>query len=289
MTDEENIIAVSVHDNPERFPYSMVRGSLANLSALRRTDAATRATFLEERNTNPTALEADAPAVFCEIEARLLTSTQNSQEEEEEEEEEIFGDAGDENHNNGENDDEQEPISTTPASPPISGTVFVTNTQILFVTSEADNMLADTAVGGACILLHALSDDPEPSLYLQLQSGDDDAMMEMTIFASQENCQELFEALCKLINLHPIEGDDANDTGGMMGMLGGGMIGGGFGDNVFADYGEPSGEWITADTSTTATKEERGAMLERLDNLLVVAPGLEVQEGNGQFDDAPEC
>lgn len=284
MADEENILVVSVHDNPERFPYILVRGSLANLSALRGTDATARSTFLEERNTNPTALDADAPPVFCEIKARLTTSAQNNQEEDE-----VFGDEKDNNYH--EYDDEPvEPISTTPASQPISGTVFVTNTQILFVTSELDDMEADIAVGGACILLHALSDDPEPSLYLQLQSENDDGMTEMTIFASQENCQELFEALCKLIALHPIEGDDENDSGGMMmGMLSGGMMGGGFGDDVFADYGEPAGEWVTADTSTEATKQEREAMLERLDNMLVVAPGLEVSEDNdGQFEDAPE-
>ena len=35
-----------------------------------------------------------------------------------------------------------------------------------------------------------------------------------------------------------------------------------------------------------ATEEERAAMLDRLDNLLVVSPGFKIEEG--QFDDAEE-
>ncbi len=279
--DDDDHVVVKMHDNPERFPYVLARGDLANLSALRGTDADTRNKFLEERDTNPTALEQEAPSLFCEVEARLVVTCSDQ--------EQVF-DAND--NENGDND-EPTPSSSSPSpSSPVQGTIYVTNTQILFVSKDTDDAEADIAVGGTCIILHALSDNPEPSLYLQLQCEDD--MVEMTVFCNTDDCQVLFDALCKLIALHPVEGDD--DDGGMMGMMGmmggmmvgGGMIGGGFGDDVFGDYGEPDSEWVTSET--IATQQEREAMLERLDNLLVIAPGLEAQddEEDGRFDDPEE-
>ena len=96
---------------------------------------------------------------------------------------------------------------------------------------------------------------------------------------SEEDRQKLFDALCKLISLHPIEDDEDEDNHGM---FSGGMIGGGFGDDPRLDYGEMV--WA----EPTPEESDREAMLERLDNLLVVPPGLEVEDDDGRFDDALE-
>ena len=276
-------------NDPEGFPYLLVQGNLANLSALRGTDAETRAAFFEGRNTNSVALEANAPACFLEtpIAIRLQLGTSGGPD---------FGDdveddANDENDStepesqHPQADQELEGI-TTPEQ--ITGEIFVTNTQVLFVAENTEDADSDMAIGGTCVVLHAMTEDPEPSVYLQIQSQGDDTTspIELTLTPSnngEEDCQKLFDALCKLISLHPIEDEDDEDN-----MFSGGMIGGGFGDDPYIDYGE----MVWADP--TPQESDREAMLERLDNLLVVPPGLEVQgddaedNDDGRFDDAVE-
>jgi hypothetical protein len=233
----------------------------------------------------------------------------------------VFGD-GDDEESDGDNNNEEPELSSEPSVPePISGTVFVTSTQVLFVAADAEQSHSDLAIGGACVVLHAMTEDPAPAVYLQLSSSSssehaDDggfgggSITEVTLVPSDGrpgddgDCQRLFDALCKLISLHPIvvendEDDDDGYGGGMFGFGSGGMIGGGFGDDAFGDYGE-GGEslvWATLDGDNEddngggATDAEREAMLERLDGLLVVAPGLQAgdTETDGQFDDAPEA
>ncbi len=278
------------HDSndPEGFPYLLVQGNLANLSALRGTDAETRAAFFDGRNTNTVALQASAPACLLDapIAIRLQVGTSGGPD---------FGDDFDED----ENDSPEQGAEHPPAEEEIEGTntteqvkcgeIFITNTQVLFVAeSDADS---DMAIGGTCVILHAMTEDPEPSVYLQIQpEGDHTGPLELTLTpsntsSSEEECQKLFEALCKLISLHPIKDEDDEDNHGM---FSGGMIGGGFGDDPCLDYGE----MVWADP--TPQESDREAMLERLDNLLVVPPGLEVQseieddDDDGRFDDAVE-
>ena len=301
----------AAHD-PERFPRVVLRGIAANLSALRGTDAQTRAAYCEERNTNPVALGADAPALLLDapIPVRATTTTTTSAMEAVDEK----GVLGDQADGDGDEEEEEEdpiedPIESS-TSTTVRGELFVTNTQILFVAESAEESGSDLAIGGACVVLHAMTEDPEPSVYLQLSSysnnedGDDGAgvVTEVTLVPSagdnnSGDCQNLFDALCKLISLHPVEGDDDDDDDGM---FGGGMIGGGFGDDAFGDYGEAIDGLVWAPPRTTedgpvASDQEREAMLERLDNLLVVAPGLEAKDDennsgeDGQFEDAPEA
>ncbi len=132
---------------------------------------------------------------------------------------------------------------------------------------------------------------------------------------SKNACQDLFRALSKLMNMNPDPYDSNIDGGGggglaaMLGLMasayGGGMdmdgdgmgmgMGMGMGDNV---YNESNGEGehddddmicrINGGNGIEATPQQRAAMLERLDNLLVVPPEYEIGGTEGQFDDADE-
>ena len=321
--------AAAVHD-PERFPHVVLRGDAANLSALRGTDAQTRATFCAERNTHPVALEGDVPVLLVEgpIPVRAITTVTIAGTAGVDETgvygdptTEINGDDDGGGDGDDENDNDEDPeASSAPDNhqndEAVHGEVLVTNTQVLFVAESSDESGSDLAIGGACVVLHAMTEDPEPSVYLQLSSSsnNDDVdnhgsgvVTEVTLVPSSggggsDACNQLFEALCKLISLHPVEGDEDDYEGD--GMFGGGMIGGGFGDDAFGDYGEPIDGLVWApppsseDGPVVATDREREAMLERLDNLLVVAPGLEAEDDDddndngrgedGQFEDAPE-
>jgi hypothetical protein len=292
------VMNVQCYD-PERFPHVVVRGIDSNLSTLRGMDAQTRAAFFEERNANSVAVEAEAPALLVEtpipvtVKATVAAGGGG---------EGIFGgDVDDEDDNDNENcERELENQNATTPTPEelIRGELFVTNTQILFVAAEAEHASFDMAIGGACVVLHAMTEDPEHSVYLQLSTSDDadGGVTEVTLIPSsgEDDCQTLFDALCRLISLHPIEGDDDDDD--MFHFGAGGMIGAGFGDDAFGDYGEADGSdglvWAPPTQASaavidgTATSDDREAMLAHLDNLLVVPPGLEEDEDDGQFDDA---
>ena len=165
----------------------------------------------------------------------------------------------------------------------VAGDVFITSSQLLFVASDERNREKDLAIGATCITLHAMTEEPELSLYLQLASmgseTTDISEVTVTPLDSEEASQILFDGLCKLVALHPIEDDDDyNEEGG------GGFFGGGD-DLIWAPYSS-GGFDDDAGEEGGATDEERDAMLERLDNLLVVRPEFEVQDG--QFEDAEE-
>lgn len=294
--------------DPERFPHVVVRGIASNLSTLRGMDAQMRAAFFEERNTNSVAVEAGAPVLLVEtpipVTVKVTVAAGGGGDEG------IFGSGDVDDEGDGDNEKcEPEPeldtqnTATATSEEPIRGELFVTNTQILFVAAEAEQSSFDMAIGGACVVLHAMTEDPEHSVYLQLSSDDaDGGVIEVTLIPSsgEDDCQTLFDALCRLISLHPIEGDDDDDNG-MFNFGAGGMIGAGFGDDTFGDYGEADASdglvWapppqasaaMAAVIDGTATSDDREAMLAHLDNLLVVPPGLEGNndEDNGQFDDA---
>jgi len=190
------------------------------------------------------------------------------------------------------------------------GDVYITESQVLFVASGSSELETppqeqDWAIGATCIHLHAMTEEPEESVYLQLTgdgaSGDDESTLEVTLIPTDPlACQSLFDGLCKLVAKHPLQLDEDDDEDGedYSGAFGGGgdFFGGGGGDRddliwVPAAAGDRFGATIPHDEDDDeeggATEEERAAMLERLDNLLVVRPELETHDG--QFDDADEA
>ncbi|CAB9515696.1 expressed unknown protein [Seminavis robusta] len=142
------------------------------------------------------------------------------------------------------------------------------------------------------IQLHAQSSEPV-SVYLQVEGAEEESYpQEITIlpdkkYEEQEKmklCEMLFENITQLIELHPIQ-DDSGGAGGMMGMMSNmmGMMGGQQQTPMImgVDNNDNLGP-----SSMEATPDERAAMLEKLDNMLVVKPGVEIV--NGQFSDAEE-
>ena len=194
--------------------------------------------------------------------------------------------------------------------------VFVTTKRVFFVAHDEKDVQYDVSINAYCISLHALMTEPTRSIYCQLSDDvDNNAMVcedegetifskEVTIEPSGDDencdlsCQELFNALSKLISLNPMDDDDeGSGSGGLSAMLG--MMAGAYGGEVDYDDGDdeedddnmicridPS-QMITAESiqQEGASSEERQKMLERLDNVLVVPPEFEVA---GQFDDAEE-
>ena len=144
------------------------------------------------------------------------------------------------------------------------GRFYVTTERILFVSNWDKNH--NVAVDAGCIQLHAVSED---SVYIQMQESEDSTSIEFTITPNkQDECQVLFDALSKLVSMHPIPLDDDEDNGLMD-------------DAIFAPPADAG-----------ASEEEREAILERLDNMLVVPPEYEVTEEAqhvvGQFEDAED-
>jgi hypothetical protein len=241
--------------------------------------------------------------------------------------------------NDGDRDDEKfmithnddEPDSSSISAPPttttttisssnnikIYGHVYATGSQLLFVASDPGQIQYDLAIGSACIILHAMTDEPELAIYLQLTNDDDNnysaddngnddtnennsnsGPMEVTITPVDGNdCQLLFKTLCTMVSLHPTMDDNDGDYDDGDEQQGFGMRGGGYYDDendgndglIWAPSapGAGSGGWSAFgdddDDHGGASSEVRAAMLERLDNLLVVRPGYD--EEDGQFDD----
>lgn len=193
----------------------------------------------------------------------------------------------------------------------IAGCVFVTQSQLLFVANDANDMDHDLAIGASCMLLHAMMDDPQMAVYLQLQpAGDDDndgGPTEITLTpSSADDCKSLFDGLCKLVAAHPnLGGEDDDDDDGFGGGAGvpGGMFGMGSNwmmmgndddaDNLVWAAPAPSSNGVVGiveanedEVGGGASAEARLAMLDRLDNMLVVQPNVQVQED--QFEDAED-
>mmetsp|Transcript_15811 Transcript_15811/g.29836 ORF Transcript_15811/g.29836 Transcript_15811/m.29836 type:complete len:338 (+) Transcript_15811:148-1161(+) len=221
----------------------------------------------------------------------------------------------------------------------IRGTIFVTTKRVFFVAHDDDMASFDFAINAYCISLHALMSEPTHSVYCQLvlseqqgSQGDvlvlgqkedepqddlDPPSAEVVIKPIQDGveqgtdeslCQDLFNALTKLINLNPILDED-EDEGGMgfsSGSSGGlaamfGLLAEDQGsihqyDDEDADadddddlvYRIDSNQISKMDTTTMTIEESenRARMLSHLDSLLVVPPQFEITEG--QFEDAIE-
>ena len=143
----------------------------------------------------------------------------------------------------------------------------VTSQCLIYCASEEKK---DAILPAEAIDLHALSQ--ENDLYVQATDPSTDEPIEWTFQFANGDHERVFEAVTKLVQLHPIHGED--------------------GDNDDDD------EMVCAPDveNDEATEEERQAMLDHLDTLLVVPPHLQVSdddgdEGNGsegQYDDADD-
>jgi hypothetical protein len=145
----------------------------------------------------------------------------------------------------------------------VEGEIFVSSSQILFV---AKSVADDWAIGARCILMHAMTEEPELSIYLQLQADSNESIEVSLTPLDSESCQAMFNALCKLVSSHPIEDDEEDERGEYFGQ-----------DDLI---------WAPLTTAFCATEKERQAMLDHLDSILVVNPEFSIQDG--QFDDAEE-
>ena len=188
-----------------------------------------------------------------------------------------------EEENNEENDDHKQ----------TEGITVITSERLIFWATDEVNGDNDLLVDAVCIDLHAISQDPL-SVYLQIQSPKAAATLELFLFPTNEEsraleCQSLYDTLTQLISLHPIdpnadeEGhpDDDDD------------------DIMFVAAPPPCTTACEADSSIEEVAE-REAMLQRLDQMLVVPPDLErhsdddddddddehAESDNGRFDDA---
>ena len=336
-----NVVTMTMMVSEDQLPYVILHGNDANLSALRPTASNTNnsnsnsegegggeekeATTLSTSATSTTYFNqrSEPPIMSSPIHCRLkcnfdspssLLSSQKSE-----------SDVAEAKHN--ENEEKEEIVAETESE----GLVFISSNQVCFVettstTTATRNSDAtqqeprDIAIGATCITLHAMTEEPELAIYLQLSSSDSDdnnnnnnINQEVTIVPFDPNsCQILFDKLCKLVSNHPLDVDDDNNEddggygggyddvvgggGGLMSFMGGLGEGGNTGDDdvIWA----PSGGFVDPEQqhkrdgdlvggqAEEATDEERDAMLERLDNLLIINPEYETQDG--QFDDAAE-
>jgi hypothetical protein len=152
----------------------------------------------------------------------------------------------------------------------------VTSDRLLFWSREQQYLSDDLVVDAVCIDLHALSNDPILSVYIQVHDGE--KTIELTVVPMAEEgqdqeskCQAIFDALSTLVSQHPI---DPNDT-----------------YEGFSAGNDDDDEMVCAlnnnqNGDQEASAEQRQAMLEHLDDILVVPP--EFEQPTGQFDDAEE-
>lgn len=192
----------------------------------------------------------------------------------------------------------------------VTGLLIVTTLRILFcsttttaspqstTTTIPPSTPYDFSIDAGCINLHALTNEPKASVFLQVEHDNtnnnnmdrEGEPVDITLIPSDENqCPLLFEALSKLVSLHPIvpddDGDDDDDdddadddgTSDLMTMM---MMMTSMPRQTMGLGAEELGDDDPSDV-------EREAMLRRLDHLLVVPPELEIDEG--QFEDADEA
>ena len=116
----------------------------------------------------------------------------------------------------------------------IPGTLFITTERLVFVSSNNNNNNNDNndnnndfSIHAACLLLHAISQD---GLYIQVQDVNQEKEgLELTITPTttttttttlqqqqQQQQQVMFDALTKLVSLHPIMDNHHDDEGGFL-------------------------------------------------------------------------
>lgn len=175
------------------------------------------------------------------------------------------------------------------------GTLVVTTERIMFFHDNEAQAATDFAIDATCIELHALQEDPELAVYIQAQDNsarEDVAPLELTIMPVTDaanthsaSCQAIFDALCKLISMHPIDPNENDD--GPFGMMTGSDV---IGDEMMFYSATDATLNGSHGQGSEATEEERERMLQRLDDMLVVPPDLEKRSDyeGGQFSDAED-
>jgi Regulator of volume decrease after cellular swelling len=226
--------------------------------------------------------------------------------------------------------DFHEEVASNETLTAVIGQLVVTSEQLLFWTNESSIQQYDLRVDATCLDLHALTSNSIESdneadenrssgVYIQLSDEEicDDsgyeALQEITFrpisSSEDQSSQSLFDAISKLITLHPIDPNDLPD--GEAGVETNSLEDQGnmwFGTGPFmtvdglqkSDIDDDDDHLVVASNDNIAEmtlvdeEAERNRMLERLDRLLVVPPEYEylddsVQElstGNSQFEDA---
>eukprot|EP00977_Amphora_coffeiformis_P013327 scaffold3471_cov175-Amphora_coffeaeformis.AAC.1 len=162
-------------------------------------------------------------------------------------------------------------------------------------SSTTANTANDWYIPATSITLHALTAGDEGSssssskVYIQIENPQDDESTPIEWTVHCVDASTLFAALSKLVSLHPI--DPHQDTNNDM-----------YGDEDDENFEPEDMIWASDirsddedkddDDEGAATLEERQAMLDRLDQVLIVPPEYEIvdadeQDGTeGQFDDA---
>mmetsp|Transcript_11150 Transcript_11150/g.15703 ORF Transcript_11150/g.15703 Transcript_11150/m.15703 type:complete len:271 (+) Transcript_11150:295-1107(+) len=253
--------------------FHLHRGSDANLESIRK--AIQNSTSREDALSNT---ENEEELLFLETDEKFMITWENN----------------DDDDNDQTSNDDANIVDNK-----IQGKVLITTNRLLFVALSAtpeeeeehsknhDISSYDVSVDAKCIYLHALASDPI-SLYIQItesSDNDEDAPKELTLIPcdkSKETCQVVFEQLSQLISRHPIfdEEDDDYHNGeeefDMDEMI--------FAPATTSLMEHPVDQNGVSDP--TPAEDERQNMLDRLGDMLIVPPQLEIQDG--QFDDADE-
>jgi hypothetical protein len=159
--------------------------------------------------------------------------------------------------------------------------LYVTEHTVVFLSSVPNHSVQMDA---ECIVLHAQTDDCV--VYLQLQeSNTSEDVLEFTVtLKTSSDSDQLFQELTNLVAKHPVDDDLDYANGGIDANHHGGANGIHMGDSCEDDMIVANGNPYQRGTS----EDERNAMLDRLDAILVVPPHLRNEEEtiDGQFDDA---
>ena len=194
-----------------------------------------------------------------------------------------------------------DPSSITPTATTIVGALAL-STNRLFFCSEKQVLDAeedhDRIIHATAIELHALAEHEDDTVdlpngqrpgnrYIYLQfieneesNNGDNATMELSISpedpaTAEDSCQRIFDALSRMVALHPLENEEEDDDT---------MY---YGDDMIVAVDEDASESRTL-SPPVSTEEERNAMLERLDAMLEVPPECDMDNHEGKFDDASD-
>jgi hypothetical protein len=186
----------------------------------------------------------------------------------------------------------------------VPGQLVVTNQRLLFWGDdnvEYDATKHDLSVDATCIDLHALTDNDPVSIYIQIRNDSKDfpeSLLELNlqpIHEPNQTSHQIFQAVAELISLHPIDPNDDDDYGDENHYYSDHAFDDEENDDIWCAQKDDDDDLVfcapmvnpNTTTNDEATEDERNAMLERLDNLLIVPPELE-QDNEGQYDDAEE-
>eukprot|EP00903_Cladosiphon_okamuranus_P010146 g9607.t1 len=160
---------------------------------------------------------------------------------------------------------EEVTLAFSPENPEGVGSLTITTTRVVWLSSEDQSKAFDFDVAYIC--LHAISKDPgtfpTPCIYCQLAVEEEDVLKEAFFSPSDgegATLQALFDAFSKAAELNPEPGEEAGE--------------------------EPQAEGELVFDHGSALSAEQARVLAHLDSVLVVPEGM--QAANGQFEDAED-